>query len=232
MIKIDLREHDLISLCKENGIPIETEALEIGDILLKTETDALIIERKTLADLAASIKDGRFREQKQRLLSAYPPHRITYIIEGGSFKKMSNTKLLFGIQTSALLSSILSLMYRDGFHVIQTSTTLDTMYLIKELMTRMENHPDKIKPSDTTEEYVHSIKVKTKKSENLTPEVVYLLQLGQLPGFSTSIATDIAKVYPSMSLLLNAIQTGGIKLLKDIPGIGPKKAEILVTYLK
>ena len=231
---VDNREHDLIELCKTHALPYTIDTLEVGDMVLRNETDMLVFERKTVADLAASIKDGRFREQKQRLLSTLPPHRITYIIEGLSLKKLSTTKVLHGIQTSALLSAMLSLTYRDGFHVIQTSNTLETMYTLKEIRNRMDTSPEKIRLNleSNDSDYLNSIKVKTKKSDNLTPDLCYLLQLGQIPGFSTAIASDIAKVYPTMSILLQAMKDGGAKTLKDIPGIGPKKAETMIMYLK
>ena len=36
----------------------------------------IIIERKTVEDLAASIKDGRYREQKARLLKHFSKNQI------------------------------------------------------------------------------------------------------------------------------------------------------------
>ena len=51
---------------------VTIENLELGDIIFKYNNEiVLIIERKTLSDLAASIKDGRYNEQKKRLLSNY-----------------------------------------------------------------------------------------------------------------------------------------------------------------
>ena len=51
---------------------VKIKNLDIGDYIFKyDDKDILIIERKTIEDYAASIKDGRHREQKQRLLSNY-----------------------------------------------------------------------------------------------------------------------------------------------------------------
>ena len=89
---IDNREHGLYEKCEQilSNDPvyttIETQVLHIGDILVKTDEgkDVMIIERKTLADLLASIKDGRYEEQSHRLkhASGFPSHNIVYIIEG------------------------------------------------------------------------------------------------------------------------------------------------------
>ena len=45
------------------------ETLLLGDVIITNDKDeeVLIIERKTLRDLAASIKDGRYLEQSFRL---------------------------------------------------------------------------------------------------------------------------------------------------------------------
>ena len=83
---IDTREHDLINLCEliisndPNYTTMETETLPIGDILIKTDEgkDVLIVERKSLKDLLASIKDGRYEEQSHRLKNAsgFAPHNV------------------------------------------------------------------------------------------------------------------------------------------------------------
>ena len=79
---IDNREN--IKLDIKNKINDATfENLELGDFLFKVnDVDVLIIERKTISDYAASIKDGRNREQKKRLLLNYPLNKILYLIEG------------------------------------------------------------------------------------------------------------------------------------------------------
>jgi crossover junction endonuclease MUS81 len=232
MIIIDTREHDMIRYCQEQKIDIETRSLEVGDIHLQTETDHLIFERKTISDLAASIKDGRFREQKQRL-SLFPHHRITYMIEGMRVESLRGSSL-FGIQNSALLSAMISLSFRDGFHIIHTSSMIETMLYLLEIHSRMVEHPEKVQfvPKDPTESsYVSSLKVKTKKIDNITPSVCFSLQLSQIPGISTTLAGDIMKSYPTLVSLLSALQEKGVKAFINVPGIGDKKAKRIVEYL-
>jgi len=54
-----------------------------------------IIERKTIQDYANSIRDGRYREQKQRLLSNYTLSQIIYLIEGDfcDYHKLNFSKI-------------------------------------------------------------------------------------------------------------------------------------------
>lgn len=77
---IDSRETKLLSLIQ---VPHKIESLPIGDILLESSDNRLLIERKTCDDLTASIKDGRYREQRSRLLSwKRENQKVLYVIEG------------------------------------------------------------------------------------------------------------------------------------------------------
>ena len=69
---IDNRENDLIQLIEKLDINFEKKNLILGDISFnKDENELLIIERKTISDLVCSIKDGRHKEQKLRLMSNF-----------------------------------------------------------------------------------------------------------------------------------------------------------------
>jgi ERCC4-type nuclease len=96
-LKIDVRERELIHLVQKiisttskfNNIQLKVAPMTLGDISFEIETDpniyseTLIIERKSISDLSASIKDGRYAEQSFRLSGAdHPNHNIVYLIEG------------------------------------------------------------------------------------------------------------------------------------------------------
>jgi ERCC4-type nuclease len=69
----------LAALAELTGVRVRLERLPIGDYRVD---DALLFERKTLPDLAASIKDGRLFSQGLRLAQA--PLRTAIILEGRS----------------------------------------------------------------------------------------------------------------------------------------------------
>jgi len=69
----------LAALAELTGVRVRLERLPIGDYRVD---DALLFERKTLPDLAASIKDGRLFSQGLRLAQA--PLRTAVILEGRS----------------------------------------------------------------------------------------------------------------------------------------------------
>ena len=74
IIKIDNREKKLIDILdnSDNKLSYVKENLDLGDIqIISQETNDILvlIERKTLSDLSSSIKDGRYKEQKNRILN-------------------------------------------------------------------------------------------------------------------------------------------------------------------
>lgn len=67
-IYIDTRESKLRELLEKNEETFITKPLELGDILIEHPNRQILIERKTIADFHASITDGRYKNQKLRLL--------------------------------------------------------------------------------------------------------------------------------------------------------------------
>ena len=112
---------------------IKSERLPLGDIILHDPThtqgqgqglgrDIVMFERKTLADLAASIRDGRYKEQSFRLIetaaaSGFHKHNIVYIIEGDLARYDERHSR---ITKTALQSAMVSLLYYNGFSVVRT----------------------------------------------------------------------------------------------------------------
>jgi ERCC4-type nuclease len=112
--------------------------LKIGDVAF-IETDKneneigdelLIFERKSLNDLASSIKDGRYAEQSFRLdgYQAVPNHNIVYLIEGDLSKYRENQ--FSRINKKTLLSSMFSILYYKGFSVVRTMNVVETCELV------------------------------------------------------------------------------------------------------
>ena len=68
---IDTREKLLsqaVTKCCEKDIKVTITQLNLGDVHLLADDRVLaIVERKTISDLEASIRDGRYREQVSRL---------------------------------------------------------------------------------------------------------------------------------------------------------------------
>ena len=116
-LKIDYREKKLIELLKAyitqfglKNIDIEIENLPLGDAIIcdKNGNEKLIVERKSLNDLASSIKDGRYVEQSHRLTNnQMHNHNIIYLIEGN----LSTWTNIYKVKANTLQSAIFSLNY-------------------------------------------------------------------------------------------------------------------------
>jgi len=127
IVKIDCRETELIKSCKYileispayKDIQIVVENLPLGDVIIENSgIEAVIIERKSLRDLAASIKDGRYEEQSYRL-NGLPihNHNILYLVEG-DMNKFNVFK--DRMEKLTLYSAMVSLNFYKGFSVMRT----------------------------------------------------------------------------------------------------------------
>ena len=83
-LDIDFREQKLLAYIGDNQ-DCAIKTLLLGDFRIYNDTHEILIERKTWSDVRASIRDGRFREQRSRLLlwkSESSQRQIVYIVEG------------------------------------------------------------------------------------------------------------------------------------------------------
>jgi ERCC4-type nuclease len=96
----------------------------------------MLIERKSLRDLLASIKDGRYEEQSYRLMhsSGLPPHSILYIIEG------SLSELRTPMEKRIVYSALTSLNYFKGFSTIRTMSVRETAEYIIWMSEKIERN--------------------------------------------------------------------------------------------
>jgi ERCC4-type nuclease len=205
---IDCREHDLIQLLQmittEPSLDFKVAQLELGDITCSDEEDntILIFERKTTADLLASIKDGRYREQSHRLLhaSGLAPHQIMYIIEGSTRHSES--------QNQQITSAMVSLNVCKGCSIMRTNSLADTVNLLVTVQKKITQYGVVSSLGQPTEEpaaYAEVVK-KTKKN-NLTTENISVVMLSQLPGVSAVMAAHLMKPFGSLFDFLEKIRT-------------------------
>ena len=211
-IIIDNRENSLIKLLEDNDEVFIKKNLEIGDIQF-IENDKLIyiVERKTINDLGASIKDGRYKEQKMRLLSNHS-NNIYYIIEG-------NIDDCNTLNRKALLGSIINMSFRDNIKVISSNNIKDTYDIILQIRRKYDEGKFK-EIESSTDNYVSSIKMN--KKENMSKEICNIVQLATIPGVSQKISKIILEKYGSMSNLIEEYKKTDNLLLADI-SLGKRK---------
>ena len=218
---IDNREHHLIAAF-EGVCKATIEVLDIGDILFRDGEDIiLVIERKTIADLKASICDGRAREQKARLLhSGIPVYRIMYLIEGNLDRPLKSK--VSGIPLSTLLGSLINTQLRDGIKVYKTASLQESVRYLQKLFSKLAKDGDKYFKQEMKcmSAGKYSATLKKKKKANMTPEVWFISQLSLIPQVTEKVASQIVAKYPTVSSLVLEYQRTpehlGNKLLADL----------------
>jgi len=197
---IDHRERELKTFFA-NYSNVKFSNLDIGDIVFRYQGDIVVlIERKTIGDLIISIKDGRYREQKLRILNHVPRDKVLYLLEGGKISQNNYAcKLVWG--------SMVSMLIRDGIKIVRTIDVKESIQFIDRIYQRLTKDPSKLLPSkisgdsngnDGGNDIMYASSIKIRKKENLTPYRCGILQLAQIPGLSTKIAQVILDKYGSV----------------------------------
>jgi ERCC4-type nuclease len=245
IMKIDIREHDLFQYCKQalekqflqNDVLLVSENLPVGDIIIADILEEkIIIERKTLADLASSIKDGRYNEQSYRLNGIpHHNHNIIYLIEGDVSKYN-----IFKSKTdkNTLYSAMFSINYYKGFSVMRSNSMDETALMLCNMVSKMlksdkspyyknkKEAPITVESStvesstvenittvesSTVEDDVQNSKdycsvVKKIKKDNVTVENIGEIMLCQIPGISSVTAIAILSKFKNFPDLISEMK--------------------------
>ena len=228
IIKMDYRETELHNecmktLCNYKNITIITENLPIGDIIICNDdgVESIIIERKSLNDLASSIRDGRYNEQSYRLDKCdIHNHNIIYLIEGVLSKY--KPKITGHPTKTALLSSMVSINHFKGFSLYRTTDTSESAEWILNMADKLckknkapyynnsvENVISTQLPSSDNsisneKEYIDVSK--RAKKNNITIDNIGEIMLSQIPGVSTSISIVILNEFHNIKNVISSLE--------------------------
>lgn len=226
---IDTRETIQDLILGSSVIPFDemvVQPLPLGDYVFEVDgTPQLVIERKTVVDLASSIRDGRHREQKERLKASYRTSQVVFLVEGNLGVQNSGFKFNH-VDKQTIMSSIFNTMFRDGFHVFHTSHERDTLWWLESLYMKWCKQPEELlawissAPSDSTKDQpvdtylvdqmtAKKPKLSAIKSENKSLDVVFLSQLEMIPGVSRKTALGIQEKHTTMAGLITHLQSLG-----------------------
>jgi len=240
-IRIDVREHELLNKCNNTVAQINNfkdlkfivEQLPLGDIIINDgQKDVIIIERKTLSDLAASIKDGRYEEQSYRLNGIpHHNHNIIYLIEG-DLQRFNTFRERIDKQT--LYSAMVSIHFYKGFSVMRSNSIEETALIICNMAHKLNkdktkvgyyNHSSTVATTATAEtigteigtaaateattteptEKDYCTVVKKVKKDNITPENIGEIMLCQIPGISSTSALAILVEFKTLPNLIKRV---------------------------
>jgi len=233
-IIVDEREAALYGLLTKDTPKqtIEKRVIPLGDILFTNDDESItyqIIERKSVSDLLASVKDGRYAEQSYRLGNCFPNrHNIVYLIEGPV--RDHDKKLVFACMAS--------LNYFKGFSVTRTMSLSETAQYIEITADKIARelakgtvvsvtsasvnvevtngktdaantvetpvpNPEPVQTA-TTQDYCSVVKVA--KKANITRDNIGQLMLMQIPGISSTISGEIMRPFATFAAFLDHLR--------------------------
>ena len=190
---LDTREHDLITLLADANP--EVKQLPVGDIWIGD----LIIERKSVKDLEASILDGRYREQRGRILAHCQENAVKplYIIEGGL---SSHTGRL---TTSAIMKFINRLVFHYNMPVVQTGGLKETADLLRAIVEQQQEKPESLQMKTDLVKVADGLHVQ-KKVNAQDPRQFSIASLSQCPGVSVKMAEALVTTFGSLKGVMEA----------------------------
>jgi ERCC4-type nuclease len=238
MIWVDYREKDLIAhldtaLGDEKVFRVCN--LPIGDVVIGRDSSNevptaedihCILERKTVSDMAASIRDGRYEEQSFRLNdSAVPNHNIVYVIEGDHCRELSLTNRYCKnkITPDVMYAAFTSVLFFKGFSLYNSRNTQDTtMFIVnshRKLLKELYGPLTRGKPRrtlyyDPSEPMIamdasgmshRGGGALRKKSSYTTSGGIHMAMLCQVPGVSETIATALLTEYETVPRLVKTL---------------------------
>lgn len=206
VLQADIRERDapLARLARESGVfDVRTTHLRVGDYVVN---ERIVLERKTYADFALSVIDGRLFRQAAAL--ARQTLRPLVIVEGPRPRRMPD------IHPHALKGAVLALAAAWRLPVVFTRDPAESLVALETLARQTER-------LDCLELPRHGYKPKRLQTRKL-----YVLQ--GLPGVGPAIAGRLLDHFGSVQAVMQADE----QALAKVRGFGPKKAAAIRRVLQ
>lgn len=222
---VDSREARLAEALKVLGVAHTMAGLDVGDFMIQNEAGEplLVAERKSLADFAASNADGRYREQRARLMAVRGSGvAVVYILEGAW--SPSEDQMYGRTPEKQLKRLVTRLVLRYGMPVIHTQGIQDTARWTRLLLEQLTDDPTVFVPEgDLATAQVAAMSgmtavLSTAKKGNKTPLGTAHAMLSAIPGLGSKkvdallVTHSIADLVALSAPELSALQVGGKKL--------------------
>jgi ERCC4-type nuclease len=226
---LDTRETELIQLIQL--IPTTVQSLPVADIWIGTNDQGimeggLIIERKSIKDLEASILDGRYKEQRGRILAFCHENKTQpmYILEGALGSSTGR------LQKKALLKFIHRLIFHYQIAVMQTASIRETAELIQTLEEQWKEDPASLQRTTELVKVTDGLHIQ-KKANAADPRQFAIACLAQCPGVSVKMAEQLLETYGSLNVILQTPYTEMEKVKVGTRKIGPVVSKRLYDLL-
>lgn len=218
LLVLDYREAELIQCLIRRGTPHTVSPLPVGDIwigipfIVETSEDqkekddsaaasprpgGLVVERKRMTDFEASFLDGRYREQRGRILSFCQKgdHQPLYLLEGAW------NSLTGRITKKAMIKLLNRLTLRYQIPLLHTESVEETAEWVECLMEQWKEDPSALRRTQELVKVTDGLHIQ--KKQNASDPTAFLVAcLAQCPGLSVKMAESLVAAYPSLSSLL------------------------------
>ena len=184
---------DLARAC--GAFDVQMMHLAVGDYFID---GGVVVERKTYADFAASLADGRLFPQAAAL--ARSPHRPVVLLEGPKPAKMPD------VHPHALKGAMVSLAVMWRLPVLHARDPEDSLRVLRFIAHQLRNSDPGI------------LQRYDRKPKRLGSRKIYRLQ--GLPGIGPALASRLLLQFGSIERVVTADED----TLTEVRGVGRKKA--------
>ena len=198
VLRVDSSERHsaLFDLAQASGhFDVRLERLAVGDYFVGA---GVLVERKTYADFAMSLVDGRLFPQAAAL--ARSPHRPVLLLEGPKPSRMPD------VHPHALKGAIVSLAVLWRLPVVHARDPEDALWVLRCLADQIgRTEPGVLKRYD-------------RKPKRLASKKIYMLQ--GLPGIGPALADRLLRHFGTVEQVITADEI----TLMQVAGLGRTKA--------
>jgi len=208
-LEIDDRESDwlITRLTGVENLHVIRTRLPVGDFRARHGDRELLFERKTSADLVASLQDGRMTTQVRALSELGSP--CCFVVEGGVFGNR-------GLPITKLAAMQSRLMFGMRMPIVETIDQSHTAYA---MVTAIRDHFFGVGDKFDLEPV---------RLKGAGPVEIAKVMLETIPGISPTRSTALLKRFGSLAGITRAT----VERIAEIDGIGKKTAEKLHEVLR
>jgi ERCC4-type nuclease len=195
---VDNREHGLIAELGRLGVDHTVEALSVGDFAVRSDDGQTLViaERKSHADFAASNADGRYREQRARLMAARGGGTaVLYVLEG-TWSGREDTVIGWRTTEGQLRRLTTRLLLRYGMPVLMSRDLADTASWARLLLAQVTDDGAVFVPEEGGVAVTAALAgltaaLSTARKGNKTPASTAAAMLSAVPGLGEKRVTAL-----------------------------------------
>ena len=196
-------------------VQLTRQRLDLGDVDVRGSFGRIIFERKSWGDFVSSLRDGRYAEQKARLLAERERYivektslRVVYLLETARVPAYGDATA--GMPNNQPYAALVKMALRDGICIVWCASATDAAKNIAYAVRAGEAggldgaaHAAEVAASG----YAGSIKFSSKRKN--ADDSMFEIMLASLTGVSGRKAKAISEVYPHPAALVRAYQVRG-----------------------